>query len=293
MPEQPKVIRKRIRSVDSTQKITRTMEMVATAKLKAAQDRVASSGPYLENLRRIMGDIGASDVDVSAWPQFEVRDGKRTLVFVITANRGLCGGFNSHLVRLARDTVDAKLVEGHTVRLVVAGKKGISALKFAGYSPDQTFTEELLDVPTVDEADFFLNALATPFLEGEVDEVLVVYPHWENSTNQPPTVLKLFPIAPEAASESPSTSHSAPLFEPSAGEILSRLLVLYQRQLMYSVLAETIAAEQFARRMAMKLASDNASEMVHELKLQYNKARQALITQELAEIIGGVEALKN
>lgn len=290
MPEQPKVIRKRIRSVDSTQKITRTMEMVATAKLKAAQDRVASSGPYLENLRRIMGDIGASDVDVSAWPQFEIRDGKRTLVFVITANRGLCGGFNSHLVRLGRDTVDAKLADGHTVRLVVAGKKGVSALKFAGYIPDQTFTDELLDLPTVDEADFFLKALATPFLEGEVDEVLVVYPHWENSTSQPPTVMKLFPIAPDAAGT--SGSHSAPLFEPSAGEILSRLLVLYQRQLMYSVLAETIAAEQFARRVAMKLASDNASEMVHELKLQYNKARQALITQELAEIIGGVEALK-
>jgi F-type H+-transporting ATPase subunit gamma len=290
MPEQPKVIRKRIRSVDSTQKITRTMEMVATAKLKAAQDRVASSGPYLDNLRRIMADIGASDVDVSAWPQFEVRDGKRTLVFVVTANRGLCGGFNTNLVRLARATVDAKLAAGHTVRLVVAGKKGINALRFAGYTPDQTFTDELLDIPTVDEADFFLHELARPFLGHEVDEVLVVYPHWENATNQPPTVLRLFPIAPEATSE--ATSTRAPIFQPSPELILDRLLTLYQRQLMFSVLAETIAGEQFARRMAMKLASDNASEMVHDLKLQYNKARQALITQELAEIIGGVEALK-
>jgi F-type H+-transporting ATPase subunit gamma len=291
MPEQPKVIRKRIRSVDSTQKITRTMEMVATAKLKAAQDRVASSGPYLDNLRRIMADIGASDVDVSAWPQFEVRDGKRTLVFVVTANRGLCGGFNTNLVRLARNTVDAKLAAGHAVRLVVAGKKGISALRFAGYTPDKTFTDELLDIPTVDEADFFLHELAQPFLDHEVDEVLVVYPHWENATNQPPTVLRLFPIAPETTSE--TTSTRAPIFQPSPEVILDRLLTLYQRQLMFSVLAETIAGEQFARRMAMKLASDNASEMVHDLKLQYNKARQALITQELAEIIGGVEALKN
>ena len=291
MPEQPKVIRKRIKSVDSTQKITRTMEMVATAKLKAAQDRVASSGPYLLNLRRIMADIGASDVDVSTWPQFEVRDGKRTLVFVVTANRGLCGAFNTNLVRLARTTIDAKLAEGHTVRLVVAGKKGISALKFAGYTPDQTFVDDLLDVPTVDEADFFLNELARPFLENEVDEVLVIYPQWENATNQTPTVLRFFPIAPESTTEV-STSRS-PIFEPSAGVILDRLLSLYQRQQMFSVLAETIAAEQFARRMAMKLASDNASEMVHDLKLQYNKARQALITQELAEIIGGVEALKN
>ncbi len=291
MPEQPKVIRKRIKSVDSTQKITRTMEMVATAKLKAAQDRVASSGPYLSNLRTIMGDIGASDVDVSAWPQFEVRDGKRTLLFVLTANRGLCGAFNTNLVRLARNTYDAKVADGHSVRLVVAGKKGISALRFAGYDPDQTFTDELLDVPTVEEADFFLNELARPFLEQEVDEVLVVYPHWENASNQPPTLLRLFPIAPETTAE--TSSNRAPIFEPSAAVILDRLLSLYQRQVMFSVLAETIAGEQFARRMAMKLASDNASEMVHDLRLQYNKARQALITKELAEIIGGVEALKN
>ncbi len=291
MPEQPKVIRKRIKSVDSTQKITRTMEMVATAKLKAAQDRVASSGPYLSNLRTIMGDIGASDVDVSAWPQFEVREGKRTLLFVLTANRGLCGAFNTNLVRLARNTYDAKVADGHSVQLVVAGKKGISALRFAGYNPDRTFTDELLDVPTIDEADFFLNELARPFLEQEVDEVLVVYPHWENASNQPPTLLRLFPIAPEATAE--TSSNRAPIFEPSAGVILDRLLSLYQRQVMFSVLAETIAGEQFARRMAMKLASDNASEMVHDLRLQYNKARQALITKELAEIIGGVEALKN
>src|SRR5438874_4670749 len=108
MPEQPKVIRRRIRSVSSTKKITRTMEMVATAKLRAAQQRVQSSGPYLESLRQLMREIGASGVDVSRWPFFEVRPGKRTLLFVLTANRGLCGGFNSNLVRLGRDTYRAK-----------------------------------------------------------------------------------------------------------------------------------------------------------------------------------------
>jgi F-type H+-transporting ATPase subunit gamma len=289
MPEQPKVIRKRIRSISSTKKITRTMEMVATAKLKTAQQRVASSGPYLEALRRLMSDIGASGVDVSQWPYFEVRPGKRTLLFVVTANRGLCGAFNANLVRLARETYDAKVAAGHEVRLFVAGKKGNSALRFRGYTPERSYIDELGDRPSPSDAEFFLKELATPFLNGEVDEVLVVYPHWLSLGSQPPTLLRLFPIAPE---ESGAHAASPPIFEPSAPEILDRLLPLYGRQLMYAVLAEAVASEQVARRMAMKLASDNASDIVTDLTRRYNTARQALITKEIAEIIGGAEALK-
>jgi F-type H+-transporting ATPase subunit gamma len=289
MPEQPKVIRKRIKSVSSTKKITRTMEMVATAKLKSAQQRVASSGPYLENLRQLMAEIGASGVDVSKWPHFEVRPGNRTLLFVITANRGLCGSFNTNLVRLARDTYRAKVAEGNDVRLFVAGKKGNSALRFQGYEPERVYIDQLSDRPTPDDAEYFINELMTPFLENEVDEVLVVYPHWESLGRQPPTLLRLLPIAPEGITTS---SGPAPLFEPSAELILDKLLPLYGRQIMYSVLAEAVASEQVARRLAMKLASDNASDMVNLLTRQYNRARQALITKEIAEILGGAEALK-
>jgi F-type H+-transporting ATPase subunit gamma len=289
MPEQPKVIRRRIRSVSSTKKITRTMEMVATAKLKAAQQRVQSSGPYLENLRQLMGEIGASGVDVSRWPYFQVRPGKRTLMLVVTANRGLCGGFNTNLIRLARNTYRAKEADGHQLRLFVAGKKGISALRFQGFELEKTYVAELSDRPTPADAEFFLSELSTPFLVNEVDEVLVVYPHWESLGRQPPAVMRLFPIAPEEASES---AGPAPLFEPSAEDILDRLLPLYGRQVMYSVLAEAVAAEQVARRLAMKQATDNASDMVTTLTRQYNRARQALITKEIAEIIGGAEALK-
>jgi F-type H+-transporting ATPase subunit gamma len=289
MPEQPKVIRKRIRSVSSTKKITRTMEMVATAKLKSAQQRVQSSGPYLANLRSLMAEIGASGVDVSKWPHFEVRPGNRTLLFVITANRGLCGAFNTNLVRLARDTYRARVADGHDVRLFVAGKKGNSALRFQGFTPDRVYIDQLSDRPTIDDAEYFLNELVTPFLENEVDEVLIVYPHWESLGRQPPTVLRFLPIAPEGIEAS---SGPPPLFEPSAEEILDRLLPLYGRQIMYSVLAEAVASEQVARRLAMKLASDNATEMVNLLTRQYNRARQALITKEIAEIIGGAEALK-
>jgi F-type H+-transporting ATPase subunit gamma len=289
MPEQPKVIRRRIKSVSSTKKITRTMEMVATAKLKAAQQRVQSSGPYLENLRQLMGEIGASGVDVSKWPYFEVRPGKRTLLFVVTANRGLCGGFNTNLIRLARSTYRAKEADGHQLRLFVAGKKGISALRFQGFDLEKTYITELSDRPTPQDAEFFLEELATPFLANEVDEVLVVYPHWESVGRQPPTVMRLFPIAPEGVS---GTAGLPPLFEPSASGILDRLLPLYGRQLMYSVLAEAVASEQVARRLAMKQATDNASDMVTNLTREYNRARQALITKEIAEIIGGAEALK-
>lgn len=289
MPEQPKIIRRRIKSVSSTKKITRTMEMVATAKLKAAQQRVQSSGPYLENLRLLMAEIGASGVDVSKWPYFEVRPGKRTLLFVVTANRGLCGGFNTNLVRLARLTYRDKVADGHEVRLFVAGKKGISALRFQGLTPERTYVEELSDRPTPQDAEFFLEELSKPFLENEVDEVVVVYPHWENVGRQPPTVMRLFPIAPEGIS---STDGPPPLFEPSPEGILDRLLPLYGRQVMYSVLAEAVAAEQVARRIAMKQATDSASDMVTALTRQYNSARQALITKELAEIIGGSEALR-
>jgi F-type H+-transporting ATPase subunit gamma len=289
MPEQPKVIRKRIKSVTSTKKITRTMEMVATAKLKSAQQRVQSSGPYLENLAELMREIGASGVDVSKWPHFQVRPGKRTLLFLITANRGLAGGFNTNLVRLARDTYAAREEAGHQIRLYVAGKKGISALRFRGFELEKTYVEELSDRPTPGDAEFFLRELATPFLNNEVDEVLVVYPHWESVGRQPPTVLRLFPIAPE---EDSGSSGPPPLFEPSAEEILDRLLPLYGRQLMYSVLAEAVASEQVARRMAMKAATDNASDMVTHLTRQYNRARQAVITKEIAEILGGAEALK-
>jgi len=289
MAEQPKVIRKRIRSVSSTKKITRTMEMVATAKLRPAQQRVQSSGPYLESLRDLMREIGASGVDVSKWPFFEVRPGKRTLLLVLTANRGLCGAFNANLVRLGRDTYRAKVAAGHEVRVRVAGRKGITAFRYQGIKAEKTYIAELTDKPTTKDAEFFLRELIGPFLANDVDEVLVVYPHWESVGRQPPTVLRLLPIAPEGVSR---TTGVQPLFEPSAEGILDRLLPLYGRQLMYAILAEAVASEQVARRMAMKLATDNAEEMVTHLTRQYNRARQAMITKEIAEILGGAEALK-
>jgi F-type H+-transporting ATPase subunit gamma len=289
MPEQAKIIRKRIKSVSSTKKITRTMEMVAGAKLRAAQERVQSSGPYMEQLQALMREIGASGVDVARWPHFEQRDGKRTLLFVLTANRGLCGAFNANLIRLGKNTYEERVAAGHDVRLYVGGRKGMLAYRYQGVPVARTYVDELKDRPQPEDAAYFLKQLTKPFIDREVDEVLVVYPHWVNSARQPPTVLRLLPIAPE---EPVSEAAVPPLFEPSAEEILDRLLPLYLRQSIFSVLLEEVASEQLSRRVAMKLATDNAEDMVMNLTRQYNKARQAQITKELAEILGGSEALK-
>jgi len=291
MAEQPKVIRKRIKSVSSTKKITRTMEMVAGAKLRVAQARVQSSGPYLDNLRGLMREIGASGVDVSRWPQFEAREGKRTLLFVLTSNRGLCGAYNANLIRLGTKTIEEKRAAGHDVTVYVGGRKGVTALRYRGYTPERAYVDELTDKPTPADAEFFLKELSEPFLSGDVDEVLIVSPHWISAGRQPATVLRFLPIAPEAG-EATAAGGVPPLFEPSAEAILDQLLPLYLRQTLYSVLAEAVASEQFARRTAMKLATDNADEMVTNLTRAYNSARQAMITKELAEIIGGAEALK-
>jgi ATP synthase F1 gamma subunit len=212
MPEQAKVIRKRIKSVSSTKKITRTMEMVATAKLKAAQGRVQSLGPYLKSLRELMRDIGASGVDVTRWPPFEVRPGKRTLLFVLTANRGLCGAFNANLIRLGRDTYREKHEAGHDVSVRVAGRKGMIAFRYLGIPTEKAYVEELPDQPTPDNVAFFVRELMQPFLDNEVDEVYIVYPHWISVGKQPPTLLKFLPIAPEEAAEK---RHGVePLYEP-------------------------------------------------------------------------------
>ncbi len=292
MAEQPKVIRKRIRSISSTKKITRTMEMVATSKLRTAQQRVTSSGPYLEQLQGLMREIGASGVDVGRWPHFEQREGKRTLLFVMTSNRGLCGAFNANLIRLARNVYDEKIAAGHDVKLYMTGRKGITAMRYQGVALERSYIDEMSDKPTPEDAAFFLKELSQPFLDGEVDEVVLIYPHWISMGKQPPTVLRLLPIAPDESEEDAKAPVGvAPLFEPSPEAILDQLLPLYLRQTIYSVLAEAVASEQLSRRMAMKLATDNADELVTSLTRQYNSARQAQITKELSEIIAGAEAL--
>jgi len=295
MPVNTKAIRKRIKSVSSTRKITKTMEMVATSKLKRAQDAVLSSGPYADLLLSVMSEVAARVPDRSAFPLLrEAPEPKRTLVFVVTANRGLCGGFNSNLIRRGRDAVRAEEAAGRTPVVYMAGKKGVAAFRFQGIPIERKFTD-LPDRPGYEDAERLAEALTGPFLAGEVDRVLVVYPEFRSLASQPPTVLTLCPVGGKAApagGKAEARTGQEFLFEPSPAAILGSLLPLCVRTAVYRVLVSAVASEQIARRTAMKLASDNAGEMVTNLTRAYNKARQAQITQEIAEIIGGAEALK-
>lgn len=294
MPVNTKAIRKRIKSVTSTRKITKTMEMVATSKLKRAQDAVLASTPYANILLRMMNEVAARTEDRSAFPLLrQAEEPKRTLVFILTASRGLCGGFNSNLIRKGRDVVFAERDAGRDPLVWMAGKKGVAAFRFQEIEIHRRFLD-LSDRPDYAEAEKLADTLTAPFLAGEVDRVLIVFPDFRSLASQPPSVLQLCPVGgdlPEGGTGGGSEGAEFE-FQPSPREILENLLPLYVRTTVYRVLVSAVASEQIARRTAMKLATDNAGEMVTNLTRVFNKARQAQITQEIAEIIGGAEALK-
>lgn len=300
MPVNTKAIRKRIRSVASTRKITKTMEMVASSKLKYAQDAVLSSAPYGKLLRSVMSEVASRVPDRSDFPLLRsAAKPARTLLLLVTSNRGLCGGFNGNLIRLGRKTIRAEEAAGRKVAVYVAGRKGVAALRWLGIPVERKYLE-LPDRPAYADAERLAEDLVGPFLRGEADRVLVVFPDFRSLGSQPPTVLQLCPVGGEeeapAGGAKEGEGKAAPpagfLFDPSPRAILEKLLPHYVRLTVYRVLVSSVASEQIARRTAMKLATDNAEEMVTLLTRNLNKARQAQITQELAEIIGGAEALK-
>ncbi len=301
MAQNSKAIRKRIKSVASTKKITRTMEMVATSKLQRIQGRVLQSRPYMAAMKSLMEKISGSVESIGLLsPLFERRTPtKRVLVFVITANRGLCGGFTSNIVKMCRDHLDALREEGIEPTLWVAGKKGVSQLKFRGVDIDESRTD-LTDNPTFAEAESIAAPMLAAFLDHTVDRVDVVYADFKSVGSQPPTATTLLPVGDtgsEDGDESGSEDeHGAGadqfIYEPSAAEILAELGPVYVKNLMYRMLLSSVASEQIARRVAMKNATDAAGDMEKNLTRDYNKARQAAITQEIAEIVGGVEAMK-
>lgn len=300
MAKSSKAIRKRIKSVGSTKKITRTMEMVASSKLGRTQSRVVGSRPYTTTLGSLLAAISGAVGSLGNFPLFEKRTPtRRVLVFLLTSNRGLCGGYNANLIRKGREHVQALRAEGMEVVLHVAGKKGIAALRFAGIEPAATRTD-LSDRPTYKEAESVGAPLVEAFLKNEVDRVDVVYADFRSVAQQPPTALTLLPLGSVQAGEAKPESGAAPkaapadeyLFEPQPQDILGEMAQVYVKNVLYRMLLSAVASEQLARRVAMKNATDNASDMQHSLTREYNKARQAMITQEIAEIVGGAAALE-
>ncbi len=277
----------RIKSVENTRKITRTMEMVATSRMKRAQDRVIAARPYANVLADVIASLYSAEL-AERFPLLRQPERARNAaVVLLTSNRGLCGAFNSNLIREARNLLGSLEQQGVTAKLHVVGRKGIGYFKYVG-RPLVTARTDITDRPTAGDAASLVDDLMARFIRGELDAVNVVYAQFRSALSTPPTVQRILPVEP------PKTKGVARdyLLFPSAEEILSELLPSYVRNQMYRALVETAAGEQGARRTAMKNATDNAGEMLNTLRRTFNRARQAQITQEIAEIVGGAAALE-
>jgi F-type H+-transporting ATPase subunit gamma len=279
----------RIRSVQNTRKITRTMEMVATSKLKRAQDRVHAARPYAERLADVIRRLLSPEL-AGRYPLLRQPDQvRRAAVLLITSNRGLAGAFNANLIREARGLLQRLRAEGVEAELHAAGNTGIGFFRCPGEEV-RTAVSYIGDRPTGADAERLVNALMERFVAGDLDAVYVVYAQFKSALSTPPAVIPLLPVAaPAGEAAGRSVDY---ILEPSGDEILGRILPLYVRNSVYRALVETAAAEQGARRTAMKNATDNAGEMLESLTRTYNRARQAQITQEIAEIVGGAAALE-
>ncbi|MGH7700389.1 MAG: ATP synthase F1 subunit gamma [Gemmatimonadales bacterium] len=294
----PRELRRRIRSVQSTRKITRTMELVATSKLKRATDRVGAARPYAAALADVLRDLYSPEL-AERFPLLRQPPGaaRRAALLLITSNRGLCGAFNANLIREARARLTALERQGTAVDLHLVGKKGINFFRFAKRAIAAQRTD-IGDRPTPDHAAEIVAPLVARFEAGELDLVEIVFAQFKSPVSTPPTTLRILPIAPLRADGGGQGRTGADrvvpnyILKPSADAILERLLPLSVRNQVYRALVETAAAEQGARRTAMKNATDNAGEMLELLQRTYNRARQSQITQEIAEIVGGAEALR-
>jgi len=279
----------RIRSVQNTRKITRTMEMVATSKLKRAQDRVAAARPYAEQLGDVIQRLLTPEL-ATRYPLLrQPEQVRRAAVLLLTSNRGLAGGFNANLIREARTLVRDLRGRGVEVEMHIAGKKGISFFRFQGENL-RAAVADIGDRPSAADAERLVNQLMDEFTAGTLDAVYVVYAKFNSALSTPPTTMQLLPV-PSPAGERGGGGVDY-ILEPSADEILNRILPLYVRNGVYRALVETSAAEQGARRTAMKNATDNAGDILEALTRTYNRVRQAAITQEIAEIVGGAAALE-
>jgi F-type H+-transporting ATPase subunit gamma len=277
----------RIKSVENTRKITRTMEMVATSKMKRAQDRVSAARPYAQALRDVIASLYSPEL-AERFPLLrQPSQTKRAAVILLTGNRGLAGAFNANLIKEARATIARLEGEGVAVDLHAIGKKGLGYFRYVGRTIASSRTD-IGDRPTADNAAEIVNDLTTAFARGEIDAVYVIYPNFKSVLSAPPAAVQVLPVQPPAA----GAKQRDYILAPDAQTILGELLPLYVRNSIYRALVEMTAAFYAAQRTAMKNATDNASDMLKILGRTYNRARQATITQEIAEIVGGAAALQ-
>lgn len=275
-------IRRRIKSIKNIQQITKAMKMVAAARLRRAQERAASSRPYTEKIQEVLGHVIANVRDLSH-PLLTVREVSKTGYLIIGADKGLAGAYTSNVIREVLPQV-----RGNDKAVIVAvGRKPRDYFRKRGYHVLDEYTG-FSERPTYDHAVIIAKEIARRFIAGDLDEVKLVYTKFYSPINQKPTTMTLLPLEHDS-SEHNQTEY---IFEPSAPEVLGQLLPKYLETVIYGALLQAAASELGARMAAMESATDNAQELISKLVLNYNKMRQASITLEISEIVGGAEALK-
>jgi F-type H+-transporting ATPase subunit gamma len=287
-------IKKRIKSVTNTRKITSTMEMVSTAKMKKMQVRYEMAKPYDQKVNEILSNLVGTGVTVLEDPHFrEVDNPTRALILQITGNRGLCGSYNTNIIENSLSLKEKLEEENKEAQLYVVGKKAIGFYNFMKYPMYKSMLNPE-DKLTFDDAAIIGNELRNLFMSGDFHEVYISYTRVVSSSSQKPAIIKLLPILLEEE-EIKDRVPGAQLeyyFEPDPVRVFSYIIPLYLKVRIYTCFLESSFSEQFARRVAMKNASDASSDMIRELTISYNRARQAKITKEIAEIVGGAAALK-
>jgi F-type H+-transporting ATPase subunit gamma len=282
---------RRRKSIRSTRKITRTMELISTARFKRAMDRATAATAYTKRITALVAHLANTGLEVTH-PLLQPRpEPKRSLLLVITANRGLCAGYNGNVVRLASGRYRELTNAMPEVQLEVAGKRGISAFRFRKIEVDESFTH-FEDKPTFAEVDVLANRYLDAFVRGELDRLDVVYTKFESASRQAATVETLLPLGGlDGVEEEISAAEPQYEFLPSAESILDEVVPTSFKVKLFKCFLDAAVSEQIARMVAMKAATENADSMISQLSMAYNRARQGQITGELLEIIGGAEAL--
>jgi len=282
-----KEIRTQIASVKSTQKITKAMQMVATSKMRRAQNRMRLARPYAEKIRSVIGNLQHANPDYRH-PFMQTREVKHVGIIIITTDRGLAGGLNANVFKQALGLVKEWQDRGAGVSLCVMGAKGTAFFRRINL-PMLANVSGLGDKPHVNDLIGTVKVMLDAYRDGKIDRLFLVHAEFVNTMTQKPRVEQLLPVAP--SDKAGLQDHWDYIYEPSAADILDGLLMRYVESQVYRGAVENVASEMAARMVAMKAATDNAGKLIHELQLVYNKARQAAITTELAEIVGGAAAV--
>ncbi len=284
-----KEIRSKIASVKNMQKITSAMEKVAASKIRKAQKQMEASRPYAERIRRVVGHLAHANPDYKH-PFLTEREVKRVGYIVISTDRGLCGGLNANAFKTMIGEIAKWQGENVEVDLALVGAKAVAFFRRMGGSVVGTATH-LGDKPSVNELIGSIKIMLDAYSEGKIDRLYLVHNEFVNSMTQTPTVVQLLPASGIGNDEENLQDHWDYIYEPDAGELLDDVLMRYIESQVYRGAVENFACEMAAKMMAMKSATDNAGDIIDGLQLQYNKARQAAITQEISEIVGGAAAV--